>query len=116
MAWRLHDEIYLYVTPYKFPNDENWLKFIDQDSLVIYYREIGSFSPRTKSIFQQFCTIVQPTKNYWTTMKQLKDFLHQVCNDNQTPLEILRELQTIQATLTTFAHPDNQIIYIEYMD
>jgi hypothetical protein len=116
MAWRLHDEIYLYVTPYKFPNDENWLKFIDQDSLVIYYREIGSFSPRTKSIFQQFRTIVQPTKNYWTTMKQLKDFLHQVCNDNQTPLEILRELQTIQATLTTFAHPDNQIIYIEYID
>lgn len=116
MAWRLHDEIYLYITPYKLPNDENYLKFIDQDSLVIYYKEIGSFSPRTKSVFQQFRTIAQPTKEYWTTIKQLKDFLHQACNNKQTSLETLRELQIIQATLMNFAHPTEQIVYIEYID
>lgn len=116
MAWRLHDEIYLYITPYKLPNNENYLQFIDQDPLVIYYKEIGSFSPRTKSVFKQFRTLVQPTKEYWTTIKQLKDFLHQACNNNQTPLEVLRELQTIQMTLMDFAHPDEQIIYIEYID
>ena len=116
MAWRLHDEIYLYVTPYKLTNDENYLKFIDQDSLVIYYKEIGSFSPRIKSIFQQFRTIAQPTKEYWTTIKQLKNFLHQACHNNQTPLESLRELQTIQATLMSFNYADERIVYIEYID
>ena len=116
MAWRLHDEIYLHITLYKLPNDENYLKFIDHDSLVIYYKEIGSFSPRTQSVFKQFRTIAQPTKEYWTTMKQLKDFIHQACNNKQTPLDVLRELQIIQATLMNFAHPDEQIIYIEYID
>ena len=116
MAWRLHDEIYLHVTPYKLPNDKNYLKFIDHDSLVIYYKEIGSFSPRIKSVFQQFRTIAQPTKEYWTTMKQLKNFLHQACNNKQTPLEVLRELQIIQATLMTFNYADERIVYIEYID
>lgn len=116
MAWRLHDEIYLQGTPYKLPNGENYLKFIDQDSLVIYYKEIGSFSPRIKSVFQQFRTIAQPNKEYWTTVKQLKDFLHQACNNKQTSLETLRELQIIQTTLMTFNYADERIVYIEYID
>lgn len=124
MAWRLHDFIRFSLTPYKLSN--HYLKVLNHDTSMFNilntitnmddYVFLGEFTPLNETLFQKFEDMVPIDKSNWTTIQRLKEFTAQTYKDYSIPHKDVNYLAVINQLLTNLPYPDDQIIYIEYID
>lgn len=124
MAWRLHDVIRFSLTPFKMSN--NYLEILNHDTSMFNilntitdtedYAFIGEFTPLNETLFQKFKDMVPIDKSNWTTLQRLKEFTEQTYKDYSVPHKDVNYLAVMNKLLTNLPYPDDQIIYIEYID